>query len=57
MITDLRRQTSALLHEALDQERLRQLRADGEAMDSDQAATYALEAIRQARRSQHTHDM
>jgi hypothetical protein len=57
MITDLRRQTSALLHEALDQERLRQLRADGEAMDSDQAATYALEAIRQARRSQHSHDM
>jgi predicted ATPase len=51
MITDLRRQTSALLHEALDEGRLRQLRAEGEAMDSDQAATYALEAIRRARQS------
>jgi predicted ATPase len=45
----LRRQTSALLHDALDEGRLRQLRAEGEAMDSDQAAAYALEAIRRAR--------
>jgi predicted ATPase/class 3 adenylate cyclase len=51
MITDLRRQTSAVLHNALDEERLRQLRAEGEAMDSDQAAAYALEAIRRARHS------
>jgi hypothetical protein len=51
MITDLRRQTSALLHDALDAERLRQLRAEGEAMDSDQAAAYALEAIRRAQQS------
>jgi hypothetical protein len=49
LITDLRRQTSALLHDALDEGRLRQLRAEGEAMDSDQAAAYALEAIRRAR--------
>jgi predicted ATPase/class 3 adenylate cyclase len=48
LITDLRRQTSALLHEAIDEERLRQLRAEGEAMDSDQAAVYALDAIRRA---------
>jgi hypothetical protein len=48
-ITDLRRQTSALLHDAIDEGRLHQLRAEGEAMDSDQAAAYALEAIRRAR--------
>jgi hypothetical protein len=50
--TDLRRQTSQLLHDALDEGRLRQLRTEGEAMDSDQAAAYALEAIRRARQSQ-----
>ena len=49
MITDLRRQTSELLHDALDEARLQQLRAEGEAMDSDQAAAYALEAIRRTR--------
>jgi hypothetical protein len=48
LITDLRRQTSQLLHNALDEARLRQLRPEGEAMDSDQAAAYALEAIRRA---------
>jgi hypothetical protein len=57
LITDLRRQTSALLQDALDEGRLRQLRAEGEAMDSDQAATYALDVIRRARQSQHTDDM
>jgi predicted ATPase/class 3 adenylate cyclase len=51
LITDLRRQTSALLHDALDEEQLGRLRAEGEAMDSDQAAAYALEAIRRARQS------
>jgi predicted ATPase len=51
LVTDLRRQTSALLHDALDEGRLRHLRAEGEAMDSDQAAAYALEAIRRARQS------
>jgi hypothetical protein len=49
MITDLRRQTSALLHEALDEGRLYQLRVEGEALDSDQPAAYALDAIRRAR--------
>jgi hypothetical protein len=51
MIGGLRRQTSALLHEVFDEQRLRQLRAEGETMDSDQAATYALDAIRRARQS------
>jgi hypothetical protein len=51
LITDLRRQTSALLHEGLDEGQVRQLRAEGEAMDGDQAAAYALEAIRRARQS------
>jgi predicted ATPase/class 3 adenylate cyclase len=49
LITDLRRQTSQMLHEASDAGRLRQLRSEGEAMDSDEAAAYALEAIRRAR--------
>jgi predicted ATPase/class 3 adenylate cyclase len=53
LITNLRRQTSALLHDAVDEERLRHLRAEGEAMDSDQAAVYALDAIRRAR----SHDL
>jgi predicted ATPase len=51
MVRNLRRQTSELLHDALDEERLRQLQAEGEVMDSDQAATYALEVIRQARQA------
>jgi predicted ATPase len=51
LITDLRRQTSALLHDAVDERRLGMLRAEGEAMDSDQAAAYALQAIGQARQS------
>jgi predicted ATPase len=50
-ITDLRHQTSMLLLNALDEGRLRQLRSEGEAMDSDQAATYALDAIRRARQT------
>jgi predicted ATPase/class 3 adenylate cyclase len=54
MIGDLRHQTSAILHDALDEERLRQLQAEGVTMDSDQAATYALDAIRRARQSPHT---
>jgi hypothetical protein len=45
LISDLRQQTSDLLHDALDEGRLLQLRSEGEAMDSDQAAAYALEAI------------
>jgi hypothetical protein len=54
MIGELRHQTTAQLQDAVDQERLRQLRAEGEAMDSDQAAAYGLEAIRRARQSQQT---
>jgi hypothetical protein len=49
LITDLLHQTSALLHDVLDEGRLRQLRSEGEAMDSDQAATFALDAIMEAR--------
>jgi hypothetical protein len=51
LITDLRHQTSGLLHDTLDEGRLRRLRAEGEAMDGDQAAVYALEAIGRARQS------
>jgi hypothetical protein len=50
LITDLRRQTSQILRDILDEGRLRDLRAEGEAMDTDQAAAYVLEAIRRARR-------
>jgi hypothetical protein len=57
MITIRRRQTSALLHDALDQEHLDQLRAEGEAMDSEQAAAYALDTIRRARQSPHIEGM
>jgi hypothetical protein len=49
LITDLRRQASELLHDTLDEGSLRRLRAEGEAMDSDEAAAYALDAIRRAR--------
>jgi tetratricopeptide (TPR) repeat protein len=49
LITDLLHQTSARLHDVLDEGRLRQLRSEGEAMDSDQAATFALAAIMEAR--------
>jgi hypothetical protein len=45
VITELRRQTSALLRAVLDEERLHQLRAQGDAMDSDGAVTCALDAI------------
>jgi hypothetical protein len=54
MIGNLRHQTSAILQDALDQGRLRQLRTEGEGMDSDQAAAYALDAIRRARQSTDT---
>jgi hypothetical protein len=44
-ITELRRQTSTLLRGVFDEERLHQLRSEGEAMDGDKAATYALDSI------------
>jgi hypothetical protein len=48
VITELRRQTSTLLRGALGEERLKHFRSEGEAMDSDKAATYALNAIARA---------
>jgi hypothetical protein len=57
MITDLRRQTGQLLHETFDEQRLRRLRAEGETMDSDQGATYAVDTIWRARQSPHTDDL
>jgi hypothetical protein len=37
-----------MLHEALDEARLRGLRAEGGAMDEDRAVAYALDAIDRA---------
>jgi predicted ATPase len=48
VITELRRQTSTLLRGVLGDERLHQLRSEGETMDSDKAASYALDAIARA---------
>jgi predicted ATPase/DNA-binding SARP family transcriptional activator len=45
---DVRRETTRLLAAALGDERLRQLRAQGNAMDDDRAVTYALEQIAEA---------
>lgn len=50
LVTELRRQTTAALRDALGEIRLHQLRAEGEAMDDDHAVAYALEAISQAGR-------
>jgi predicted ATPase len=44
-IADLRRQTTTIIRETIGDEPLRQLRAEGEAMDADQAARYAAAAI------------
>jgi hypothetical protein len=52
VITELRRQTSTLLRGVLGEERLYRLRSEGEAMDSDKAAAYALDVI--ARVEQHS---
>jgi hypothetical protein len=49
LITDLRRQTTGLLTETLGERHLRELRAEGEAMDTDHAVAYILAAIEQAR--------
>jgi predicted ATPase/class 3 adenylate cyclase len=43
-VADLRRETTGLLATALGDERLRALRAQGEAMDTDEVAAYALDA-------------
>jgi hypothetical protein len=44
-ITVLRRETTSLLREALDETRMREPRAEGERMDEDHAVAYALGAI------------
>jgi predicted ATPase/class 3 adenylate cyclase len=44
-VTEARRQTTAIVGGALGEERLGELRAEGEAMDRDQAVRYALSAI------------
>jgi predicted ATPase/class 3 adenylate cyclase len=41
-VTEARRETSAILRGALSEERLRELRAQGEALDRDDAVRYAL---------------
>jgi hypothetical protein len=45
LITDLRRVTTRELTETLGEDRLRELRAEGEAMDSDRAVAHALNLI------------
>jgi uncharacterized protein involved in propanediol utilization len=44
-IADVRRQTTAILKDMLDEERLRRLRAEGEAMDDVHVVAYVLDAI------------
>jgi predicted ATPase len=48
LITDLRRQTTGLLIDVLGDGRVRELRAQGEAMDTDHAVAYALAAVARA---------
>jgi hypothetical protein len=51
LVTQLRRDATAMLRESLGPERLTGLRAEGEAMDEDRAVAYALEMIATAQRS------
>jgi hypothetical protein len=44
-VTNLRRETTGLLHDTLGQERLHELRAQGQAMNTDEAVAYALDTI------------
>jgi hypothetical protein len=44
-VTQLRRDTTGMLRDTLDQVRLHELRAEGEAMDFDHAVAYALDTI------------
>jgi hypothetical protein len=48
LFTKVRRETTGLLAAVLGEERLRQLRAEGEAMDEDRAITYTLDQIAKA---------
>jgi hypothetical protein len=45
LVTELRRQTTAILRDTLGETRLHRLRAEGEVMDDDHAVAYALDAI------------
>jgi predicted ATPase/class 3 adenylate cyclase len=45
LVTELRRETTAILRDALGEDRLHELRAEGEAMSDDHAVAYALDAI------------
>jgi predicted ATPase/class 3 adenylate cyclase len=56
-VTELRRETTGLLRDALGEQRLQLLRAEGQAMSTDDAVAYALNAITDAHRdhkAQHT---
>jgi hypothetical protein len=48
IFAEVRRETTGLLAAALGEERLRRLRAEGEAMDEDRAIAYTLEQIAKA---------
>src|SRR5262249_61459685 len=48
VVTELRRETTGLLRDTLGEQRLRDLRAEGEAMSTDDAVAYALNAITHA---------
>jgi predicted ATPase len=48
LFVEMRRETTALLVAAVGEERLRQLRAEGEAMDEEQAVAYTLDQIAKA---------
>jgi predicted ATPase/class 3 adenylate cyclase len=50
LITQLRRTTTAMLIGTLGDDRLRELRNEGQAMDADRAIAYTLEAVSRARR-------
>ena len=47
-VTQLRRTTTGLLNDVLGERRLRELRAEGDAMDYDHAVAYALDAVTRA---------
>jgi hypothetical protein len=47
-LSELRRTTTTALRQAIDEEQLKRLRAEGEAMDEDRAIGYALDALTRA---------
>jgi predicted ATPase/class 3 adenylate cyclase len=50
-VTDLRRETTGLLIDALGQQRLHELRAQGQTMSTDDAVAYAIDAVTRARQA------